>query len=89
MGCVARDAPFGFDWGMLVDKGALFVRVTLDTSCIDARCQPRLLEFKSAVRVVAITALHRAFEHLVVERQVELVLCLAMTTQAELWLALL
>ena len=39
------------------------------------------------MRIVAIAALHSTFKHLVMERQVELVLGLAMTTETELWLA--
>ena len=39
------------------------------------------------MRIVAIAALHCPFQNLVMERQVELVLCLAMTTETELWLA--
>ena len=39
------------------------------------------------MRIVAIAALHRPFEDLVMERQVELVLRLAMTTETKLWLA--
>ena len=74
---------------MLVNKRTLFVSVTLDTRGIGARRQSRLFQLESAVWVVAIAASHRAFEHFVMERQVELVLGLAVTTEAKLWLALL
>ena len=86
---VARDAPIGLNRRMLENKRALFVCVTLDASCVGAGRQSRLLEFKPAVRIVAIAALHRAFQHFVMERQIELVLRFAVTTQAKLWLAFL
>ena len=86
---VARDAPFGLYGSVLVNKRTLFVCVTLDASCIGAGRQSRLLEFKAAMRIVAIAALHRAFQHFVMERQVELVLGFAVTTKTELGLALL
>ncbi len=85
---VARDATVGFDRGMLVDKRTLFVCVTLDACCIGARRESCLFEFETAVWIVAVAALHRAFKHLVMERQIKLVLRLAVTTQTELWLAL-
>jgi len=39
------------------------------------------------MRIVTIAALHRAFEHLVVEWQIELVLNFGVTAQAKLWFA--
>ena len=85
---MAGDTPFGLDWSVLVNERTLFVCVTLDAGGIGASGQSRLFQLKSAVRVVTIAALHRAFQHFVMERQVELVLCFAMTTEAKLWLAL-
>ena len=84
---VTRDAAIGLDRRMLVNKWSLLVCVTLDAGCIGAGRESRLLEFKTAVRIVAIAALHRAFQHFVMERQIELVLRLAVTTQAKLRLA--
>ena len=84
---VTSDASIGLDWCMFVNKGALLVCVTLDASCVNARRESRLLEFESAVRIVAVTALHRAFQHFVMERQIELMLGLTMTTQTKLWFA--
>jgi hypothetical protein len=72
---------------MFVNKRSLLVGVTLNASCIGTRCQPRLFEFETAVRIVAVAALHRTFQHFVMERQIELVLCLAMTTETKLWFA--
>ena len=78
---VTRDAAVSLDGSMLVNKRTLFVSVTLDTRGIGARRQSRLFQLESAVWVVAIAASHRAFEHFVMERQVELVLRLRMTTE--------
>ena len=46
-----------------------------------------MFELKAAVWIVTVAAPHRAFQHFVMERQVELVLGLAVTTEAKLWLA--
>jgi hypothetical protein len=46
-----------------------------------------LLEFETAVGVVTIAALHRSFEHLVVEGLVEVGLNFVVTTYAELRLS--
>ena len=81
---VTRDAAIGLDGSMLVNERTLLVGVTLDASGVGAGRQSGLFEFETAVRIVTIAALHRAFQHLVMERQVELVLCFAVTTQAEL-----
>jgi len=85
---VTRDAAVGLDGRVLVNKRTLLVSMALDAGSIGAGRQTRLFQLKSAVWVVAIAALHRAFQHFVMERQIELVLCFAMTTQAKLWLAL-
>jgi len=85
---VTRDAPLGLQRRMLENKRSLLVCVTLDASRVGAGRQSRLLELETAVRVVAITTLHRAFQHFVMERQVELVLGLAMTIETKLWLAI-
>ena len=84
---MTSDAPIGLHWSMLVNKRALLVRVTLDAGGVSAGGEACLFEFKTAVRIVAVAALHRAFQHLVMERQVELVLGFAMATEAKLWLA--
>ena len=85
---MTRDAPVSLDRSMLVNERALFVSVTLDARGISASREPRLFQLKSTVWVVTIAAPHRAFEHFVMERQVELVLGFAVTTEAKLWLAL-
>ena len=84
---VTRDATIGLNRSVLINKRTLFVCVTLDTGRIEASRESCLLESKTAVRIVTVTALHRAFEHLVMERQLELVFHFAMTIQAKLRLA--
>ena len=84
MRCVTGNAPFRFYRRMFVNKGTLFVDVTFDASCVGARGESCLFELKTAVRIVAIAAPHRAFQHLVMERQVKLVLGLHVATQAKL-----
>ena len=86
---VTRDAPFCFDRRVLINKRTLFVCVTLDARGVHAGRQSRLFQLEPAVWIVAVAALHRAFKHLVMEGQIKLVLRLAVTTQAKLWLALL
>ena len=86
---VTRNATIGLNRCVLVNKRPLLVRVALDASGVSASRQSCLFKFETAVRVVAIAALHCAFQHLVMEGQVELVLGLSMTTETKLWLAVL
>ena len=82
-------AAVGLEWGVLVCEWSLLVRMTLDARRVRARGQPRLLELETAVRIVTIAALHRAFEHLVMKGFIEVRLNLVVTTDAELRLAFL
>src|SRR5690349_18315385 len=84
---VTRDAAIGLHRRMLEDKRTLLVCVTLDASGVGARRQSCLFELETAVRIVAVATLHRAFQHFVMKRQVELVLRLAVTTETKLRLA--
>ena len=81
---VTRDAAVGLYRRMFVDKRPLLVCVTLDASRVSTGRQSCLLKLETAVRIVAIAALHCAFQHLVMKRQIELVLRFAMTTETEL-----
>lgn len=83
------DASFSLNRGVLENEGTLLIRMTFDTSGINASCKSRLFEFKAPVRIMTITALHRAFENLVMERQVKLVLYFSVAAQAKLRLAVL
>jgi len=69
---------------MFVGEWTLLIRVTLDASRIRAGGEPRLLQFKTTMRIVAVTTLHRSFENFMMERRIKLRLHLTMTTQAEL-----
>ena len=81
---MTSDAPFRLHWGMLINKWTLLVGVTLDAYRICTGSKSGLFEFKTTMWIMAIAALHRAFQHLVMERQVKLVLGLAVTTYAKL-----
>lgn len=65
------------------DERALFVRMTLVADSIRSGCQPRLLLLKPTVRIMAVAAIHRAFQHPVMKWSVELRLRLVMTCHAE------
>jgi hypothetical protein len=69
---------------MFVGERTLLIRVALNASSIRAGCEPGLLEFKTTMRIVAIAALHRSFENLMMKRLGEIRLRLAMTTHAQL-----
>ena len=69
---------------MLERKRSLLVYVTLDASCIGACRQSRLPGLKSAMRIVTVTATHRAFQNFVMERHRELRLHFVVATNAEL-----
>ena len=71
---------------MFINKRPLLIRVTLDARCISAGRQPGLFQFKSAMRVVAIAALHGPFENFMMERQIKLVFDFGVTVHAQLWL---
>jgi len=81
---VAGNTAIGFHWRMFVNKRSLFVRMALDASRVCTHCKPGLLQLKTPVWVVTVAALHRAFQDLMVERQIELMLHFGVTTQAEL-----
>ena len=84
MRCMTSNAAFGLNRSMFINKGTLLVCVTLEAGRVDAGRESRLFEFKTAVRIVAVAALHSAFQHLVMERQLKLMLGLAVTSQTEL-----
>jgi hypothetical protein len=73
---------FEYEW-------ALFVRVALYASLIYANGKLGLFRFKAAMSVVAVRALHRSFQHSVMERLCELRFLLIVTAQAKLGFTLL
>src|SRR6185295_11794729 len=84
---VTSRTAFGLQRRMFEGERPLLVGVTLNASRISAGSQPRLFQFKAAVRIVAIAALHHTFEHLVMKRSVEIRLRFSVATHAELRLA--
>jgi hypothetical protein len=72
---------------MLVSERTLLIGMTLYTSCVRARCESCLFELETAVRVMTIAALHRAFEHLVMKWFIEVGLNFVVAADAELRLA--
>ena len=83
---VTSRTTFSFQRRMFERKGTLLVRVTLNTCCIGAGSQSRLLEFKAAVGIVTITTLHHSLENFMMKRLVEISFRFSVTTDAELWL---
>ena len=69
---------------MLEHEGPLFVGVTFHARGVRSGVEPRLLQFESAMRVMAITATHEPFKHLVVVRHRKCRLDLAVATNAKL-----
>lgn len=76
--------PFGLHRRMFVCEWTLLIGVTLNASRVRAGGEPRLLEFKTAVRVMAITTAHDAFQNFVMEGRIKCRLDLAVATQAKL-----
>ena len=84
---MTRHAPFGLNRGVFVNKWTLFIRMTLYASRVGASRESCLFQFKTAMRVMTITAFHCSFKHFVMEGQIKLVLHLGVAAQAKLWLA--
>jgi len=68
-------------------KWTLLINVTLQARRVRTGCQSCLFKFKTAMWVVAIAAFHGAFQYLVMERHIELVLNFRVTAQAQLRVA--
>ena len=85
---VAGGAAFDFQRRVLEDERPLLVGVAFDTGCVSAGVEPGLLLLESAMWVVTIRAVHRAFQNPVMERLRELRLRFVMTGEAQLRLSL-
>src|SRR3982751_585515 len=85
---MACRAAFGFERSMFKDKRTLFIRVAFYTSRVRADREVCLFLFKTAVSVMTIAAIHRAFENLMMIRLAELRFHFRMTSDAKLRLAL-
>ena len=84
---MTRHTTFGFHRGVFISKRTLLVRVTFNASGISAGGQSRLLEFKTAMRVMTIDAAHRAFQDLMMEGRGERRFDFAVATEAKLRVA--
>jgi hypothetical protein len=73
---------------MFVRERSLLIGVTLDASRISTCRQTCLFDFEPSVRVMAVATAHGAFQYLVMEGLIELVLRLAVALHAELRLAI-
>lgn len=69
---VTSRAALSLNWSVFKNEWSLFVGVTLYAGSVSAGSQPGLFQLKTAVRVVAVATLQRAFEHFVMEGRVEL-----------------
>lgn len=81
---MTRRTTFRLKRRMFIRERALLVSMTLNAGCVGARSESRLLEFKTTVGVVTITALHHSFKNLVVKRFVEVRLRFTVAADAEL-----
>ena len=84
---VASRASFCLYRRMFVSEWTLFVGVALDATCVRASRESGLLQLKSAMRIMTITATDRSFEDFVMKGRVELRFDLAVTTHAKLRIA--
>src|SRR4029453_572611 len=81
---VTSRTAFSLQRRMFESKRTLLVRVTFNAGRVRSGGESLLFEFKTTVRIVAITALHGSFENLVVERLGKVGLRFIMTTHAKL-----
>jgi hypothetical protein len=84
---MTRHATFSLHRSVFIGKRPLLIHVTFNARRVSAGGQSRLLKFKTAVRIMAIAALHRPFEDLVMEGLGEIRLSFTMATHAKLRLA--
>ena len=84
---VAGGAAFELCRCMFESEWPLLAAMAFDACYVGTDRELGLLRFKTAVSVVTIAALHRSFEHLVVEGLVEVGLNFVVTTYAELRLS--
>ena len=82
--CMARSATFGLERGMFERERALHLRVATEAGLVRSQRDSGLLALKSAVRVVAIAAVHRSFKHFMAEGFRELCLHFRVATYTKL-----
>src|SRR5262245_16419815 len=81
-------AAFDFCRRVLEHERPLLVGVAFHASGVCAGVKPRLFQLKSAMRIVTVAALHRAFKHAVMKRLSELRLRLVVAGHTKLRLVL-
>jgi hypothetical protein len=86
--CVTSGTAFNLQGSMFVNERALLVGMATDARDIGPDRQSGLFQLKSAVRIMTVTAVHRAFEYFMVEWLTELGLHLGVTTDTQLGFAL-
>src|SRR5689334_13460267 len=86
---MARGAAFDLQRRMFEDERPLFVSVALEAGGVRPSSKPRLLQLETSVRVMAIAAIHRPFQHPMMEGASELGLGLVVACHAELNLVFL
>ena len=84
---VASRTSFSLYRRMFVSEWTLFVGVAFDATCVRTSRESGLLQLKSAMWIMTITALYRAFKNFVMERLGEVRFDFAMTAHAKLWFA--
>ena len=84
---VTRGATFGFHRSVFVNKWPLLVRMTFNAGCVGAGGKSCLFQFKTTMRVMAITTLHRTFKNLVMVGQIKLVFDFGVAAQTKLRVA--
>ena len=84
---VTGNTPFSLNRRMFEREWALLVRMTFNARCVYTGSQSGLLEFETAVRVVAISTAHCTFQNLVVKGHVELMFDFVVAAQTELGFA--
>src|SRR5690242_1378962 len=86
---MASDTPFRLYGRMLEYEWALLIAVAFKADQVFRTRRAQLPGQESAVRVVAIRALHQPFVHPVMKRAGELLFLVEMAGVAELWLLVL
>ena len=81
---MTRGASFHLQRSMLEHERPLLVGMTLHAGRVRPDSKLCLLLLEAAVCIVAIAAVHRAFENLVMERSAELRLCFGVARHAQL-----
>ena len=84
MGCMTSYAAIGFKRRVFVRERPLLVGVTLNAPGICSCCQSGLLQLKTAVGIVTITAFDHPFKDFVMKRLVEIRFDFVVTAHAKL-----